>query len=99
MHHDEVKARAAGEPSVFGHGMFSAGLLATALTELVGVNALRSFRVRFTRPVRPDEVVTPTITVRELRTDEGGTVAAFDCVLAADAGDVVRGSATARGPA
>jgi len=25
MHHDEVKAKAAGLPSVFGHGMFSAG--------------------------------------------------------------------------
>ena len=25
MHHDEVKAQAAGLPSVFGHGMFSMG--------------------------------------------------------------------------
>ena len=32
MHHDEVQAKAAGMPSVFGHGMFSAGLLATAIT-------------------------------------------------------------------
>ncbi len=28
MHTDEVAAKAAGLPSVFGHGMFSAGLLA-----------------------------------------------------------------------
>ena len=28
MHHDEVAAQAAGLPSVFGHGMFTAGLLA-----------------------------------------------------------------------
>ena len=37
MHHDEVKAKAAGQPSVFGHGMFSMGLLGTALTDYVGV--------------------------------------------------------------
>ena len=27
MHHDEVQAVAAGQPSVFGHGMFSMGFL------------------------------------------------------------------------
>ena len=36
MHHDEVLATAAGQPSVFGHGMFSMGLLGTALTDVVG---------------------------------------------------------------
>ena len=30
VHHDEVAARAAGLPSVFGHGMYTAGLLATS---------------------------------------------------------------------
>ena len=37
MHHDEVAAQAAGMPSVFGHGMFSMGLLGSALTDYVGV--------------------------------------------------------------
>ena len=32
MHTDEVLAVAAGQPSVFGHGMFSMGILATAIT-------------------------------------------------------------------
>ena len=36
MHHDEIAATAAGQPSVFGHGMFSMGLLGTALTDYVG---------------------------------------------------------------
>ena len=36
MHHDEILATAAGQPSVFGHGMFSMGLLGTALTDYVG---------------------------------------------------------------
>ena len=36
MHHDEVKAKEAGLPSVFGHGMFSMGLLGRAITDWVG---------------------------------------------------------------
>ena len=49
MHHDEVAAQASGLPSVFGHGMFSAGLLATAVTDYVGIGNLSSYRVRFTK--------------------------------------------------
>jgi acyl dehydratase len=95
MHHDEVSARAGGEPSVFGHGMFSAGLLATELTELVGLPALRSYKVRFTRQVRPAEVVTGVFTVRGVVPDgtTGTVLVDLDCVLGADAGDVVRGTA------
>ena len=44
MHHDEVAAQAAGLPSVFGHGMFSAGLLATAITNYVGIGNLASYQ-------------------------------------------------------
>lgn len=92
MHHDEVRARAAGEPSVFGHGMFSAGLLATTLTELVGLRALRSYRVRFTRPVRPEEVVTGEFTVRGTSADGEDVLVELDCVLRSADGDIVRGS-------
>ena len=51
MHHDEVAAQAAGLPSVFGHGMFTAGLLATAVTNYVGIGNLASYRVRFMTPL------------------------------------------------
>ena len=47
MHHDEVKAQAAGQPSVFGHGMFSMGLL--------GIGHHRLCRSRERAPV-PGEV-------------------------------------------
>ena len=40
MHTDEVAAKEAGLPSVFGHGMFTAGILAKALTDYVGVGNL-----------------------------------------------------------
>ena len=52
MHHDEVKATAAGQPSVFGHGMFSMGLLGTAVTDYVGVGQRRPAS-RCASPGRP----------------------------------------------
>ena len=55
MHTDEVAAQAAGLPSVFGHGMFTAGLLATAVTNYVGIGNLKSYRVRFTKQTWPGE--------------------------------------------
>src|SRR5437763_15031393 len=67
MHHDEIAAQAAGLPSVFGHGMFTAGLLATAVTNYVGVVNLASYRVRFTKQTWPGETLSTTIAVSEKR--------------------------------
>lgn len=69
MHHDEIAAQQAGLPSVFGHGMFTAGLLATAVTNYVGIGNLTSYRVRFTKQTWPGEVLTTSVTVRETRAD------------------------------
>ncbi len=67
MHTDEVSAQAAGLPSVFGHGMFTMGLLGTALTDYVGVGNLRSYKVRFTKQTWPDEELTTKIVVTGTR--------------------------------
>jgi acyl dehydratase len=67
MHTDEVKAKEAGLPSVFGHGMFSAGLLGTALTSYVGIGNLRSYKVRFTKQTWPGETLTTRVVVAEKR--------------------------------
>ena len=63
MHTDEVKAREAGLPSVFGHGMFTAGLLGKAITDYVGVGNLRTYKIRFTKQTWPGEVLTTHVTV------------------------------------
>src|SRR5439155_9375451 len=55
MHTDEVKAKEAGLPSVFGHGMFSAGFLATAITNYVGLGTLKRYKVRFAKQTWPGE--------------------------------------------
>ena len=78
MHTDEVAAQAAGLPSVFGHGMFSAGLLATAITNYVGVGNLASYRMRFTKQTWPGEVLTTNISVIEKRP---GNEIVLECVL------------------
>src|SRR5690348_5479840 len=95
MHHDEVKAKEAGLPSVFGHGMFSMGLLGRAVTDWVGVGNLRSFKVRFTKQTWPGVVLTSKIAVSAKRKDEGDNLVDLDVELANQAGEIkLAGSAT-----
>src|SRR5438309_5545331 len=63
MHHDEVKAQAAGLPSVFGHGMLSMGILGKALTDYVGIGNLKTYKVRFTKQTWPGETLTTKVAV------------------------------------
>ena len=99
MHHDEVQAKDAGMPSVFGHGMFSAGFLATALTEYVGIGNLRRYSVRFSKQTWPGDELTTRITVTEKRKDDENLVD-LECALVNANGDaVVSGEATAALPA
>ena len=93
MHHDEFAAQAAGLPSVFGHGMFTAGLLATAVTNYVGIGTLKSYRVRFTKQTWPGEVLTTQVTVREKR---AGNEVVMDCAVVNENGEAkVQGEAVA----
>ena len=96
MHTDEVAAQAAGLPSVFGHGMFSMGLLGTALTDYVGVGNLRRYKVRFTKQTWPDEELSTRIVVAGTRTEDGAKLVDLECSLANGDGEVkVSGSAVA----
>ena len=80
MHTDEVKAKEAGLPSVFGHGMFSAGLLGTALTNFVGVGTLRTYKVRFTKQTWPGEMLTTKVVVAQKRADSSEVVLTCELV-------------------
>ena len=81
MHHDDPKAQAAGMPSVFGHGMFSAGLLATALTNYVGIGNLRHYKMRFAKQTWPDDVLSTRITVADRRKEDGESLIDLECAL------------------
>jgi acyl dehydratase len=63
MHHDEEFARMAGNPTVFGHGMLTAGFVARCVTDFVGVENLRRYKVRFATRVWPGDTITCTGTV------------------------------------
>ena len=95
MHTDEVAAQAAGLPSVFGHGMFSMGLLGRALTDWAGPGNLTNYKVRFTKQTWPGETLTTSVVVTAKRDEDGRRLVDVDASLANEVGEVkVAGSAT-----
>ena len=96
MHHDDVQAREVGLESVFGHGMFSMGLLARSITDWVGVGALRNLKVRFTKQTWPGEELVSAVTVTGKRVSGGEHLVDLDIALANADGQVkAAGEATA----
>jgi acyl dehydratase len=96
MHHDEVAAQAAGQPSVFGHGMFSMGMLGSALTDYVGVGNVVRYQVRFARQTWPDEVLSTKVVVTGKREESGQKLIDMAVTLSnGDGEDKVVGEATA----
>jgi acyl dehydratase len=99
MHHDEVKAKAAGLPSVFGHGMFSAGVLGKAITDYVGIGNLRRYKVRFVKQTWPGEEFVTRVVVKAKRKEDGDNLVDLECALTNADGEVkVEGEATAALP-
>ena len=95
MHSDEAAAKAAGLPSVFGHGMFTAGVLATALTRRFGVGSLRRLKVRFAKQVWPEEAMICAVTVTKVHDDGGERRAELTCTMKNAAGELqIAGEAT-----
>ena len=85
MHTDEVAAKAAGLPSVFGHGMFSMGLLGRAVSDWAGPGNLKNYTVRFTKQTWPGETLSTKIVVSgKEETDEGRVIAAEVSLLNQD---------------
>lgn len=99
MHHDEIQATAAGQPSVFGHGMFSMGFLGSAVEDYVGVANLTRYKVRFARQTWPGEELSTRVTVRAKRTEGGRHLVDLDVRLVnQDGEEKVVGEATAELP-
>ncbi len=98
LHTDEVFAtQVAGYPAVFAHGMLSMGLTGKALTNYVGDGRLTKYGVRFKAQVWPGDSLTTTITVDEVRDEDGSHYADLSVVTVNQEGTpVIQGSATAR---
>ena len=95
MHHDEILATAAGQPSVFGHGMFSMGFLGSAITAYAGVGRLAAYKVRFARQTWPGEELATSVVVSGTRVDGGRHLVDLDVRLVnQDGEEKVVGQAT-----
>lgn len=95
LHHDEAAARAAGMHGAFAHGMFSAGCLATAVTDTVGIDVLERFAVRFRAQARVGATLTSDIAVSDVRRTESVDSVDLACQLVDEQGAViVSGAAT-----
>ena len=88
MHTDEVSAQAAGLPSVFGHGMFSMGLLGRAVTDWAGHGNLKRYGVRFTKQTWPGETLSTRIVVTGKEEQDDGRRVTADVSLVNQDGEV-----------
>jgi acyl dehydratase len=88
MHSDEFAAKAAGLPSVFGHGMFSMGFLGRAITDWAGAGNLLNYRVRFTKQTWPNETLSTKIVVTGKEQTAQGNVISADVSLVNENGEV-----------
>jgi len=96
MHHDDTVATSVGNPSVFGHGMLTAGLMARVLKDWFGPEALRRFQVRFAKQVWPGDTLTCTAKVTGKREEDGQRLVDVECAVTSQDGvEVLSGSATA----
>lgn len=88
MHTDEVSAQAAGLPSVFGHGMFSMGLLGRAVTDWAGHGNLKRYGVRFTKQTWPGETLSTRIVITGKEEQDDGRRVTADVSLVNQDGEV-----------
>ena len=99
MHHDDTIATQVGNPSVFGHGMLTAGLMARVVKDWFGPEAMRKFQVRFAKQVWPGDTITFTAAVTGKREEGGERLVDLDCAAKNQDGvEVLTGTATAACP-
>jgi peroxisomal enoyl-CoA hydratase 2 len=96
MHHDDTIATQVGNPSVFGHGMLTMGLLARVVKDWFGPEAIRRFQVRFSKQVWPGDTLTCTAKVTAKREEDGEKLVDLEGAVTNQEGvQVLTGTATA----
>lgn len=92
IHYDEPFVTDAGYDSVFGQGMFTAGVASRAVREAFGLVGLREYSTRFVSQVWPDDTLTTTLEVESVEeTAEGTRVEASLAVENGDGESVIEG--------
>jgi acyl dehydratase len=67
MHHDEIFARAAGQPSIFAMGQLTAAILGAAIADWFGNENVTRYEVRFRDKVWPEDRLRLSATPGEMR--------------------------------
>jgi acyl dehydratase len=96
IHFNEAFAHDAGFPSVFSQGMLQAGILASYVTDWLGAEHVRRFRVQFREQVWPGDVLECSATVVR-RYEEAGEPRVdleLQCVRVQAGGVAITGEAT-----
>jgi acyl dehydratase len=93
MHTDEAFAQKAGMPSVFGHGLLGAGVLARLVERWLGGADVTSYSARFVGQVWPGDVLTCTGRADAV---EAGVATCSFTVTNQDGATVLTARATAR---
>ncbi len=71
IHYDEPYARATGNESVFGQGMFTAGVASRVVTDWFELESIESFGVRFRSQVFPGDSIVGTGEIVDDESDDG----------------------------
>lgn len=99
LHVDETYATDAGNPSVFGHGMYTAGLASRMLTDWFGVVNVSQCNFRFTDKVWPGDTLEIAGEVTDVERSEDEVVVDAEFAVENHDGEVVlSGDATATLP-
>ena len=100
IHYDEPYAKEAGNPSVFGQGMLTAGFVATMASDWLGLEYITEFETRFQSQVFPGDTITVSGEITSVdRDDEWCTVEADLEAVSNDGETAITGSVVARLPA
>ncbi|PCR92146.1 FAS1-like dehydratase domain-containing protein [Natrinema ejinorense] len=94
IHYDEPYATAAGNESVFGQGMFTAGITSRVVTDWFDLADVTSFGLRFQSRVFPGDTVVATGEVVEVDRDSGTVETALEA-RTTDGETLLTGTATA----
>lgn len=96
IHYNEPHAKQASYDSVFGQGMFTAGVASRSVREALGLQYLDEYQTRFNAQVWPGDTLSTTVEITAAsETDEGTRVEADVTVINQDGEKVVTGSAIA----
>ena len=102
FHHDEVYAKAMGQPGIFAPGMLTMGLTGKLLTDVVGDGRLSHYTAQFLGQVWPGDTLSATATITRIRveSDERGArirIADFTLFTENQRGEkILSGTASAR---